>query len=136
MTDAGGGTNRRRVSIRKSHPASWFTIMVVGAGSVAWAFNFWTSNPTFNPYSVSKNVIGVVFFALGFGQLFFLNVYQSRRMTWILVLTSIIWMSFWGFANTEQFRAGNASLQLPIAFLIVALIQIPPLVGIRPTRSN
>lgn len=114
-----------RLNIRKTHPALWRSIMIVCLTSIALAANFWGSNPTFNPYEIPKNIIGLVFFVLGASQLIFLNVVHSLRMVRIGLATSIFWMLFWGASNTQQFFAGNASLQLPILYLALAALQMP-----------
>lgn len=118
----------RRVTIRKSHPSLYQSIMVLGVTSIALAFNFWYSNPTFNPYGVDKNIIGVIFAVLGVGQIVFLNLIKDLRMVRLILATSISWMFFWGLSNTEQFFAGKASLQLPILYVAGAILQIPLLV--------
>jgi hypothetical protein len=37
-------------------------------------------------------------------------------------------MCFWAFANTQQFWAHKSSLQLPIAYLALSLLELPLLV--------
>lgn len=113
------------VDIRKTHPALYRTLMVVASMGIALSLNFWLSHPTFNPYGISKNVIGVVFFLLGFSQLVFLNVVRDLRMVRLNVAVSIAWMMFWGLSNAQQFIAGKASLQLPILFITLSILQIP-----------
>lgn len=117
-----------KLRIRATHPALWRSIMIVCLASIALAVNFWFSNPTFNPYEIPKDNVGWIFFALGISQLFFLNVVHSLRMVRIGLATSLFWTLFWGASNTQQFFAGNASLQLPILYLAFAALQIPLLV--------
>lgn len=99
--------------------------MTIGLAEVALAFNFWLTSPTFNPYNIHKNIIGGVFAVLGFSQLVFLNLIRDLpkvRMT----LAVSIWFTFaWGIANTQQVFAGNASMQLPILYLTLCILQIP-----------
>lgn len=113
------------VNIRRTHPGLYHSIMTLGFMGVALAANFWGSNPTFNPYNINKNIIGAVFFLLGINQLFFLNVVRDLRMVRILLAISVGFMCFWGLSNTQQFFAGNASLQLPILYLAISALQIP-----------
>ena len=125
-----GETRRRRVllrgaNIRKRHPSLYYSVLTVGTGTVALGLNFWFSNPTFSPFGIPKNLIGCVFFAIGFTKLFYLSVIRDLRMVRILLAISISWLFFWGWANAQQFFAGNASLQLPIMFWIVSILQIP-----------
>lgn len=117
-----------RINIRKTHPGLYHSLMTLGFMGVALAANFWGSNPTFNPYNINKNWIGLVFFLLGISQLFFLNVFRDLKMVRIVLAASISFMCFWGLSNTQQFFAGNASLQLPILYLAISVLQIPLLV--------
>lgn len=118
----------RRVDIHKSHPGLYYALMTLGFMGVALGFNFWLSTPTFDPYDINKNIIGGVFFALGLSQLFFLNVYRDLPMVRRVLAVSIVWMFFWGMSNAQQFLAGNASLQLPILYVTLAILQVPLLV--------
>lgn len=121
-------TTPDKLNIRNSHPGLYHSIMTVSIASIALAANFWASNPTFNPYGIDKNLIGVVFAVLGVSQLVFLNLVRNLRMVRIGLAVSIGWMLFWGATNTQQFFAGNASLQLPILYVALAVLQIPLLI--------
>lgn len=114
-----------KVKIHKTHPNLYYAMTVLSLGCIALAANFWTSNPTFNPYHIPKNVVGVVFFALGIGRLMFISIFQNlawlRRMQ---ALTVMIFL-FWGGANIQQWVNGKASLQLPILYAIIAAREIP-----------
>lgn len=116
------------INIRKTHPGLYHMIMTLCVMRVALAFNFWYSNPTFNPLGVSKNIVGVIFFVLGASQLIFLNVYRDLRLVRIVMMVSIIVMMFWGLTNTQQYFQGNASLQLPILYVALAIVQVPLLI--------
>lgn len=116
-----------RVDIRKTHPGLYHAIMTLGVMGVALGFNFWFSNPTFDPWP-GKNIVGVVFFLLGISKLVFLNLVRNLRMVRILMATAISFMFFWGLTNTQQFFAGNASLQLPILYMALSILQLPLLV--------
>lgn len=111
-----------RVNIRKTHPGLYQSIMVFAILSVALAVNFWTSNPTFNPFGISKNLIGVVFFLLGVWHLVFLNLIHSLDMVRFGSTASIFSMAAWGFGNMQQSFAGKASFQLPLLYLALAAI--------------
>lgn len=115
----------RKVEIRTTHPALYRALMTLGCMGIALALNFWLSNPTFNPYGVSKNIIGVIFFTLGLTLIVFLNILHDLRMVRLNLATSISWMFFWGVTNAQQFLSGNASLQLPILYVTLSILQIP-----------
>lgn len=118
----------RRVNIRRTHPNLYFSIMVLAFGEVALGINFFIFTPTFDPYGIPKEAVGVVFLALGLSQLIFLNVFRNLKMVRIMLAVSISFMFFWGIGNTEQFFNGKASLQLPIMFFVVSVLQIPLLI--------
>lgn len=117
-----------RLNIRKRHPGLYHSIMTLGIMGVALAFNFWFSTPTFNPYDIPKDLIGVIWFLLGMSQLIFLNVFRNLRAVRIVLAISISFMFFWGASNAQQFFNGKASLQLPILYMTIAILQIPLLV--------
>lgn len=118
----------RKMIIRKSHPALYRALIALGCMCIALAVNFWFSKPTFNPYGVPKEYIGVIFFILGSALIVFLNVFRDLRMVRIVHAATISFMFFWGLSNAQQFFAGNASLQLPILYIAMALMQIPLLI--------
>lgn len=119
-------TKHERVKIRATHPALYRAIMTLSLMSVALAVNFWTSNPTFNP--LPKNLVGVIFMALGLTQLIFLNVFHQLRSVRITLTLSLAFMLYWGLINARQAFAGDASFQLPILYVALAVLQIPLLV--------
>lgn len=116
------------VRIRNTHPALYRSIMTLSVMSVALAVNFWTSNPTFSPYGIDKNIIGIIFFLLGATQLVFLNVFHDLRKVRLGIAASLTFMLFWGVSNTQQVFAGNASFQLPILYVALAALHLPLLV--------
>lgn len=118
----------RGLEIRKTHPALYRTLMAHGIMAIALALNFWFSNPTFNPYGISKNIIGIIFFVSGFSQIIFLNILRDLRLVRLNLAASISWTFFWGVSNAQQFFDGKASLQLPILYVALSILQIPLLV--------
>jgi hypothetical protein len=121
-------TPHRRLNIRKKHPTLYHSIMTLGVMSIALAINFWTSNPTFNPYNIPKNFVGTVFAVLGVGQFVFTSVLRDLRAVRLTLTASVFWMLFWGASNLEQSFAGKASYQLPILYIALAVLQIPLLI--------
>lgn len=115
----------RKVDIRKTHPGLYHALMTAGLGEIALAINFWTSNPTFNPYNIPKNLIGVIFFLLGIILIFFLNALRDLRKVRLVLAFSIGFLFFWSIANTQQFFGGRSSLQLPIFIIWVCFAYIP-----------
>lgn len=117
-----------RVRIRSTHPGLYHSIMTLSIMSVALGINFWISNPTFNPYGIPKDLIGLIFFLLGASQLFFLNILRDLRKVRLGLAVSLGFILFWGVSNTQQSFAGNASWQLPILYITIAALHIPFLI--------
>jgi len=111
--------------IRKSHPALFYTLMTLGIMTVLLGLNFWFSTPAFNPYEIDKDIIGLIFFLIGICQVVFLNFFHNLRMVRGMLGISVGWMFFWGVSNAQQFFMGLASLQLPIIYIALAIMQIP-----------
>lgn len=109
-----------RVNIRKTHPNLYKLTMVFAVMSLLLAINFWTSNPTFNPFNSNKNWIGVAFFLLGAWHLIFLNLSHNLKMVRLGSTLSIFFLTAWGLGNMQQSIAGKASYQLPILYLALA----------------
>lgn len=117
-----------RVRIRSTHPALFRSIQILSVMSLALAVNFWTSNPTFNPYNIPKDLIGGIFALLGVSQFLFVNVFHQLRLVRATLAVSLSFMLFWGISNTQQAFAGKASFQLPILLITLAVLHIPLLV--------
>lgn len=133
-----GGRSHDRVRIRATHPALYRSILILAIMSMALAVNFWFSNPTFSPLGIPKNVVGGIFVLLGVSQFVFLNVFHNLRMVRLILAVSLGWFCFWGLINTIQFFAGNASLQLPILYVFLAILHLPLLVEapVNPTTKR
>lgn len=114
-----------KVDIHKTHPNLYYGMMILSVMRVLLAVNFWTSSPTFNPFSINKHYVGIVFFVIGFSQLVFLNLY--RNLHWIrrIQTLSLVVLIMWGMGNMQQSFAGKASFQLPIFCIGLALLHIP-----------
>lgn len=122
------GGRLRETNLREAHGRLYSSIMTLAVMSIALAVNFWTSNPTFNPYGIPKDLIGVVFLLLGISHLVFLNWLRDQRKLRYGLTASLSFMLFWGISNTEQSFAGKASFQLPIMYVALAMLHLPLLV--------
>lgn len=117
-----------QVNLRKSHPGLFRSILTVAFMGLGLGLNFWFTQPTFDPYGVNKDLIGTIFATLGISQLVFLVILRNLKMVRLTLTVSISWMMFWGLSNTQQYFAGNASLQLPMLFITISILQIPLLI--------
>lgn len=112
-----------KVNIRKSHPTLYHAIMTLALARVALALNFWFSRPTFTPYGIHRYIAGIVFFALGASQLLFLHLLRDLRKIRLVINLSGGVMLLWGLVNMQQSFQGKASFQLPIMFVMAAVLQ-------------
>lgn len=112
------------VNLRKANPSLYQLIMVFAITRIALAVNFWISNPTFNPYDISKTLVGWIFFLLGISQIVFLHIWRDLRKIRLVIAVSAGVMLCWGLVNTQQSVAGKASWQLPIIFIGFAALQM------------
>lgn len=127
MSDLTPGEHEK-VRIRSTHPALYRQLMILSVMSVLLAVNFWRYTPTFVPFNIPKDRVGAVFFVLGVSQFLFLNVFHQLRLVRATLAVSLSFMLFWGASNTQQAFAGNASFQLPILLITLAVLHIPLLV--------
>lgn len=111
---------QNRVVIRKSHPSLYRSLMVLAIMSVAMAVNFWTSNPTFDPFGIDNNLIGGIFLLIGVWHLVYLNLIHNLKLVRLGSTFAIFFMTAWGLGNMQQSLAGRASFQLPILYLALA----------------
>jgi len=125
-------------SLRLTHLSLYRLIWAVAITNLFLAANFWASDPTFIPYNLDKNWIGIAFFMVGLFQLIAVRVTHSLSLTRYGLWASIFINAFWGIANTEQFFDGNASLQLPIWYLFGAVVQgiILLALPVKPTEDS
>lgn len=112
------------VNIRLSHPNLYRGITTFAVINVALALNFFYANPTFNPFEIDKNIVGVVFLTLGIGKLIFLNLHRSLRVVRGLMAVEIAFMVFWGVGSSITFFTGQTSLQLFVLYLGMAVNEL------------
>lgn len=117
-----------KVDIHKRHPNLYYMITVFCFLNIALGFNFYFSQPTFDPLHIHKNVIGTIFMVLGVSKLLFLNVSRNLKVLRALMAFGVGLLFFWGLANTQQFFAGKSSLQLPLLYLALSFLQFPMLI--------
>lgn len=109
-----------RVNLRLTHSLLYWLITIFAIASVGWALSYWFGPaPTFNPYDIDRNYVAWGFFIYGTWQIIFLNIHRLL-MVRIGLTFAFIYTAAWGFANTIQSFAGNASFAFPIAFVAIA----------------
>lgn len=118
-----------KVDIHKRHPNLYYLITVFCFMNIALGFNFFFTTPTFTaPLGIPKTLIASIFMFVGISKLFFLNVSRNLKVLRALMAFCVGLLLFWGLANTQQFFAGKASLQLPLLYVALAFLQFPVLI--------
>lgn len=118
----------RAINLFKTHRNLYIALMVLAVMSVALGINFWLTTPTFQQLDIPKNFIGSMFLLLGVAQVIFLNIYQNLKLVRVTTAISAGFMLFWGAALTQTFFSGKTSLQLPIIYVALAILQLALLV--------
>lgn len=116
------------IHVRRTHPNLYRAVMSLAVLYVALGLNFWILAPTFLIYDMPSQLWGTIFLALGVCKLVFLNVWRKLRMVRVAMAFSIAYCLFLGAGTTQPFFEGQGSLQLPILYLAVAVVQIPILI--------
>jgi hypothetical protein len=114
------------VNMRQTHPNLYKAYTSYALISAALGLNFLFLHPTFDPLGIPKDVMGVIFLALGGSKLLLLNVAHNTTAIRGVMALGIAVMLFWASALTiEFFLRSQTSLQLPITFFGLALLGIP-----------
>lgn len=116
-------TKHSQLNLRKKHPFLHFVIVAFAVFEVGLGLNYWKYTPTFNPWGISKYIIGGLLVVIGGWQLVFLHLWRDWRKVQAGLIASCAVMLAWGIANTEQSFAGKASFAIPLAFVTVAFVQ-------------
>lgn len=105
-----------RVDLRKTHPTLYRSVIVYAFISIALGFNFWLANPTFNPYEISKEIIGTIFIIIGVTKLLAISVIRSLLFVRFSMGLCMVYMMWWGIGTSITFFTGQTSLQLFILY--------------------
>lgn len=112
--------------LRDSHPNLYNAIMVYGVLMIALGLNFILLTPAFDPLGISKYIFGVVFVGIGLCKLVVLNFYRSPALVRLVVAVNVsVLFFFGGLLVAGFFQLGQTSLQLPITYFGLALIELP-----------
>jgi len=140
--DSGGDADKiihkvaNGISLRKSHPNLFRSLLTLAIMLSALGVNFFVKAPAFNPYGISRFVVGFVFLVLGMSQIIVLTVFHRLPVVRFLAAVSVSVMICWGIANSQQAFQGKTSFQLPILYLALGALQIPLLIEPRINPIN
>lgn len=114
-------SDARRVNLRKTHPGLYRGIMLFSLFCLATSLNYFFSKPTFNPYGIPKESIGLVYLSISLVLLVLMNIFRNLKLVRITMALSSGFLVFWGISNTQQAFAQKASFALPILLVYIAL---------------
>lgn len=113
-----------RVNLRLTHNTLYWSIMNFAMFGVGLALSYWFGPaPTFNPYDINRNYVALAFALYGVWQIVFINIHYLL-MVRIGLAFATLFFGAWGFANTLQSFAGNASFAFPLAFIFIGLAHL------------
>lgn len=114
----------RTVNIRMTHPNLYRSIMVFSFIYIGLGINFLVTTPTFNPYTIPYEIIGILFLMLGMFKIILLHF--IRDLVWLrrVMAAEIIVSLWWGIGASITFFRGQTSLQLPILYAGLSLLEV------------
>lgn len=117
--------NSDEINVRKTHPNLYWILMVLSLAGIALGLNFIYFNPTFHIFDTPNIVWGAIFLVSGIARIIALNVYRRLRFVRATMAFSAAYMGFLAIGTGQPWIEGVGSLQLPIMYALVALIQVP-----------
>lgn len=113
------------IDIRKTHPNLYWLVMTLAVMQVALAFNFFILQPTFQIWGLPNFLWGSIFLVIGVGKIAALNFYRRVRLVRGLMIFAVAYMGFLAIGTGQPWLQGNGSLQLPLLYGALCLLQIP-----------
>lgn len=114
----------RGLDLRKTHPSLYWAILIFAIMSVGLAVSYWFGPPpAFSPFNINRDLVAGIFFVYGVWQIVFLTAHHLLMVRIGLAFAGLL-MGGWGFVNTIQAFAGNASFTLPIVFVAIASLHL------------
>lgn len=132
-------SNQDAVKLRNTNPKLYRDTATLAAIAGLLALNYWFGPPaTFNPYGIDRNVVAGIFALLAAATLLNLTLIHHLRLTRILLALEGGFTLLWGWANTQQTFAGNASFAIPIFCLGLAILHLWALIDspVNPTTRR
>jgi hypothetical protein len=119
---------RPRIDLRTAHPNLYKAITTFALISLGLGLNFLLIKPAFNQYHLSK-IMAVVFVVIGVAQLVFLNVVHRLPLLRLAMAAGVSSLFFYGGAlTTYYFQTHSTSLQLPITYFGLSILQFALLI--------
>lgn len=117
--------NDAEINVRKTHPNLYWLLMFLAATGIALGLNFIILSPTFPIFDTPNVIWGATFIVVSIARLIALNVYRRLRWVRATMAFSAAYMAFLAIGTGQPFVEGSGSLQLPIIYAGMALLQVP-----------
>lgn len=130
--------NDGEINVRRTHPNLYWLLMFLALTGIALGLNFIILQPTFPIWDAPNVLWGTIFLVLSVARIIALNVYRRLRWVRATMAFSAAYMAFlaigtgepwWHWFMAEIGVSGGdpsrASLQLPIIYAGMALLQVP-----------
>lgn len=113
------------INVRKTHPNLYWVLMFLAATGIALGLNFILLQPTFLIWDAPNVLWGAIFLVVSFARLIALNIYRRLRWVRATMFFSAAYMGFLAIGTSQPFIEGSGSLQLPIIYAGMTLLQVP-----------
>lgn len=113
------------IDIRKTHPNFYWLVMTLATIAVLLGLNFIINQPTFLIHNAPNTLWGGIFLALGSGEIIFMNFYRRLRLVRACIAFGFTYTMVLAWGTTQPFFDGVGSLQLPILYAGLSVVQIP-----------
>jgi hypothetical protein len=120
-----GDVSNGTPDIRKTHPLLWRAVMAYAAICGFLGLNFIFFHPAFLLYHQSNYWWGAIFLILCISKIVFLNLYRNLHLMRVTMACEVSFMLFLALGATEPVWTSSASLQLPILYIGLAILEIP-----------
>lgn len=117
--------NGDQINVRKTHPNLYWLLMALSLTGIALGLNFIFLQPTFLIFDAPNVLWGTIFLVLSIARVVALNVYRRLRWVRATMAFSAAYMAFLAIGTSQPYIEGSGSLQLPIIYAGMALLQVP-----------
>lgn len=117
--------NADEINVRRTHPNLYWLLMVLSVTGIALGANFILLQPTFLIFDAPNVLWGTIFLVSSVARMIALNVYRRLRVVRATMAFSVAYMAFLAIGTGQPFWEGTGSLQLPIIYAGMALLQVP-----------
>lgn len=112
------------INVRRTHPNLYWLLMVLAGTGIGLGLNFIFLQPTFLIWDAPNVLWGAIFLLSSANRIIALT---SRRLRWVRATMAFqcAYMAFLAIGTSQPYIEGQGSLQLPIIYAGMALLQVP-----------